>query len=44
MLRIQNEQELDGRRVKVNLANARGNGGGGGGGGGQSCLHPLDTF
>lgn len=28
-----NEQELDGRRVKVNLANARGGGGGGGGGG-----------
>jgi len=28
-----NEQELDGRRVKVNLANARGAGGGGGGGG-----------
>ncbi|CAL1707789.1 unnamed protein product [Somion occarium] len=30
-----NEQELDGRRVKVNLANARGSGGGGGGYGGQ---------
>ncbi|KAJ7188482.1 hypothetical protein C8R46DRAFT_1054834 [Mycena filopes] len=28
-----NEQDLDGRRVKVNLANARGAGGGGGGGG-----------
>ncbi|KAJ7594716.1 hypothetical protein C8J56DRAFT_927467 [Mycena floridula] len=28
-----NEQELDGRRIKVNLANARGGGGGGGGGG-----------
>jgi len=27
-----NEQEIDGRRVKVNLANARGGGGGGGGG------------
>ncbi|KAH9485275.1 Glycine-rich RNA-binding protein 4, mitochondrial [Psilocybe cubensis] len=27
-----NEQELDGRRIKVNLANARGSGGGGGGG------------
>jgi cold-inducible RNA-binding protein len=26
-----NEQELDGRRVRVNLANARGGGGGGGG-------------
>lgn len=25
------EQELDGRRIKVNLANARGGGGGGGG-------------
>ncbi|THV06791.1 hypothetical protein K435DRAFT_743389 [Dendrothele bispora CBS 962.96] len=29
-----NEQELDGRRIKVNLANARGGGGSGGGGGG----------
>ncbi|KAI0717267.1 hypothetical protein C8T65DRAFT_641933 [Cerioporus squamosus] len=29
-----NEQELDGRRIKVNLANARGSGGGGGGYGG----------
>ncbi|KAL0956111.1 hypothetical protein HGRIS_002279 [Hohenbuehelia grisea] len=29
-----NEQELDGRRIKVNLANARGGGGGGYGGGG----------
>ena len=28
-----NEQELDGRRIKVNLANSRGGGGGGGGGG-----------
>jgi len=28
-----NEQELDGRRIKVNLANSRGSGGGGGGGG-----------
>ncbi|CAJ0543260.1 Ff.00g004890.m01.CDS01 [Fusarium sp. VM40] len=27
------EQELDGRRIKVNLANARPSGGGGGGGG-----------
>ncbi|KAF9222605.1 hypothetical protein BS17DRAFT_657944, partial [Gyrodon lividus] len=27
-----NEQELDGRRVKVNMANARVGGGGGGGG------------
>lgn len=27
-----NETELDGRRIKVNLANARGGGGGGGGG------------
>ena len=26
-----NEQELDGRRIRVNLANARGSGGGGGG-------------
>ncbi|KAJ7497116.1 hypothetical protein FB451DRAFT_1017148 [Mycena latifolia] len=33
-----NEQDLDGRRIKVNLANARGGGGGGGysGGGGGS--------
>ena len=28
-----NDKELDGRRIKVNLANARGGGGGGGGGG-----------
>jgi len=28
------DQELDGRRIKVNLANARGGGGGGGGGSG----------
>lgn len=27
-----NEQELDGRRIRVNLANARPSGGGGGGG------------
>ena len=27
-----NEQELDGRRIKVNLANSRPSGGGGGGG------------
>jgi RNA recognition motif-containing protein len=27
-----NEQDLDGRRVRVNHANARGSGGGGGGG------------
>lgn len=27
-----NEGDLDGRRIKVNLANARGGGGGGGGG------------
>ena len=37
-----NDQELDGRRIKVNLANARGGGGnsyggGGGGGGGYSA-------
>ena len=29
-----NDQELDGRRIRVNLANARPSGGGGGGGGG----------
>lgn len=34
-----NEQDLDGRRIKVNLANARG--GGGGGGGTVSCVHVL---
>ncbi len=34
-----NEQELDGRRIKVNLANARGGGGGGGGG---RCLISVD--
>lgn len=34
-----NEQELDGRRIKVNLANNRGNSGGGGGGGGGLFLH-----
>lgn len=35
-----NEQELDGRRIKVNLANSRGGGGGGGGGGGLFSCHP----
>ena len=35
-----NEQDLDGRRIKVNLANARG--GGGGSGGGQGGL--LNCF
>lgn len=30
-----NDQELDGRRIKVNFANARPSGGGGGGGGGM---------
>ena len=29
-----NEADLDGRSIRVNLANARGAGGGGGGGGG----------
>lgn len=28
-----NDQELDGRRIRVNIANARPSGGGGGGGG-----------
>jgi RNA recognition motif-containing protein len=38
-----NEQDLDGRRIKVNLANARGGGGGGGGGGGlPNCF--LNDF
>ncbi len=31
-----NDQEIDGRRITVNMANARGGGGGGGGGGGPS--------
>lgn len=35
-----NEQELDGRRIKVNFANAR-TGGGGGGGGGTCTVIPL---
>jgi len=34
------EQELDGRRIKVNVANARPSGGGGGG---MSMLQYLDT-
>ena len=29
-----NDQEVDGRRIRVNIANARGSGGGGGGSGG----------
>lgn len=29
-----NEQDVEGRRIKVNMANARPSGGGGGGGGG----------
>lgn len=33
-----NEQELDGRLIRVNLANARGTGGGGGGGGMSMCI------
>jgi RNA recognition motif-containing protein len=36
-----NEQELDGRRIKVNLANSRGSGGGGGGGGGLFSHHAI---
>ena len=38
-----NEQELDGRRIKVNLANSRG-GGGGGGGGSFSCYAIFRFF
>jgi len=38
-----NEQELDGRRIKVNLANSRGSGGGGGGGGGSSSHYAIRT-
>jgi len=37
-----NEQELDGRRIKVNLANSRGGGGGGGGGGLSPLCHPYN--
>jgi cold-inducible RNA-binding protein len=33
-----NDAELDGRRVRVNIANARGSGGGGGGGSGGGGL------
>lgn len=35
-----NDQELDGRRVKVNMANARSGGGGGGSGGGAFAGAP----
>lgn len=38
-----NEQDLDGRRIKVNIANARAGGGGGGGGGGGSFF-PSDSW
>ena len=33
-----NDQELDGRRIRVNIANARSGGGGGGGGGSSKSL------
>jgi RNA recognition motif-containing protein len=37
-----NDVELDGRRIKVNIANERGGGGGGGGGGGLfNAPYPL---
>jgi cold-inducible RNA-binding protein len=39
-----NDTELDGRRIRVNIANARSGGGGGGGGGGPSktpFFYPL---
>ena len=44
-----NEQELDGRRIRVNMANAKGGGGGGGGYGGggyqSGCeYHPRLVF
>ena len=39
-----NEQELDGRRIKVNLANSRGSGGGGGGGGGLFSRYTTLTL
>ncbi|KAF8629177.1 hypothetical protein AX17_005762 [Amanita inopinata Kibby_2008] len=37
-----NEQELDGRRIKVNLANARPSGGGGGSGGDTVVVEDLE--
>jgi RNA recognition motif-containing protein len=33
-----NDADLDGRRIRVNIANARGGGGGGGGGGPSKFL------
>jgi cold-inducible RNA-binding protein len=36
-----NDQELDGRRISVTIANARGSGGGGGGGGGGGLSNSL---
>lgn len=40
-----NEQELDGRRIRVNLANRDGGGGrGGGGGGGLLSYHTIFTL
>jgi len=44
-----NEQELDGRRIRVNLANRDGGGGGGGGGrggggGGLPSYHAILTL
>ena len=39
-----NEQELDGRRIKVNLAGSRTGGGGGGGGGGLFPRHTILTL
>jgi RNA recognition motif-containing protein len=44
-----NDQELDGRRIRVNIANARSGGGGSGGGGPSNypsifCRPALDLF
>lgn len=39
-----NDQDLDGRRIKVNLANARPGGGGGGGGQGGMYLYRRSLF
>ena len=39
-----NSKELDGRIIKVNLANSRGGGGGGGGGGGSFSHHVTRTL
>ncbi|KAN0130299.1 hypothetical protein V8E53_011922 [Lactarius tabidus] len=39
-----NDQELDGRKLRVNFANQRTGGGGGGGGGGGACASRCSLF